>query len=540
MMRETKIQIGNFGSYALSLLSVLESYVTRYPIVFLCFGLLIFLGRVLVQSRLKRFWIDEIFTWAQAQSPNLSALWSGVVHAPASLDPPLYPIVAFFALRLPLHPDLSLRLPSFVFYAAMMLSLYVIMRRRAPESVALIACFIPMVAPVSNYALEARPYALLLALCGWAFALWQRAADRRSGRATSLVLLFLCLTGAIWTHYLALLLFVPLYAGELWRTAVSGFDRGVWFTMLLPVAAVLVYIPLLPAASAYLPFTWVETTGVLGTYAYAFAPGIFVLLLLCCLADLALPATNSNPLALTGDNRGIQFRDYEYIAIATLFLLPVLVFGVANFLTHNYQPRHALPFSVAAALLISAAFAVLAHRIRGLLSLVLVLILLSPAIPLVRAFVRGLPASVNSIDRSSIEVIDRFPDLPLAVPDFEYYVRFRLFGPNRIEKRMVLVSVSPGELRDVALDDKQPPLAAQGLQWFALANIALHRFIGAPVKDFGSFIDAHSHFLLIDTSPQWDGTVAREAVLRKGRLLRWLGMSDSHDVYLAESSAGGQ
>jgi hypothetical protein len=300
----------NAISDGLTLLSVLDSCVTRNPIVFLCFGLLIFLGRTLVQSRLKVFWLDEILTWAEAQSPSLSALWSGLVHAPATLDPPLHPIVAFFALRLPLHPDLSLRLPSFIFYAAMMLSLYVIMRRRASESVALLACFIPMLLPVSNYALEARPYALLLGLCGWAFALWQRAADRRSGRATSLVLLFLCLTCAIWTHYLALLLFVPLYAGELWRTAVSGFDRAMWFAMLTPVAAVVLYIPLLPAASAFRTFTQhsnVVGSDVLDAYAYAFEPSIFVVLLLCCLGGLALPGADANPLAFTGDNGGITF-----------------------------------------------------------------------------------------------------------------------------------------------------------------------------------------------------------------------------------------
>jgi hypothetical protein len=127
--------------------------------------------------------------------------------------------------------------------------------------------------------------------------------------------------------------------------------------------------------------------------------------------------------------------------------------------------------------------------------------------------VHGLPASVNSIDPSSIQAFDRFADLPLAVPDPEYYGRFRLFGPNRIERRMVLVSWSPG------------------LAWM---HFVLHRFIGAPVEDFGRFIDAHSRFLLIDALPQ-NPLFAREEVLRKGRSLRWLGKSDGCDVYLVES-----
>jgi hypothetical protein len=522
----------NAISDGVSCLSVLDVHVTRNPGVLLCFGLLIFLGRVLVQSRAKTFWLDEVLTWTQAQSPSLSALWSGVVYIPAVNDPPLHPIVTFFALRLPLPPDLSLRLPSFIFYAAMMLSLYVIVRRRAPESVALIACFIPIFPPVSDYAIEARPYALLLGLCGWAFAFWQRAADRRSGRTASLVLLFVCLTCAIWTHYFALLIFLPLYAGELWRSVVSGFDRNMWFTLLAPVAAILAYIPLLPGASVMRSAQWagdVKASDFLGTYAYAFEPSIFVLLLLCCLGGLALPAATSNPTDVRGD---IAFRDYEYVAIAALFLLPpALAYGAAKMVTHAYHPRYALPFSVAATILISATFAVLARRIRGLLSLALVLVLLHSTLPLVKEFAHGLSPSANSIDRSSIEVFDRFADLPLAVPDAEYYGRFRLFGgPNTIEKRMVLVSLSSGDLPLSA-----QPVPSHGFLKLAVVNLAVHRSVGVSVEDFGRFIDAYSHFLLVDTYPRHGlGTLARDEVLRKGRLLQRVGTSDGCDVYLVD------
>jgi hypothetical protein len=185
-----------------ALLSALDGYVSRNVGVILCLGLIIFSGNAIASSRLKPLFMDEMLTWTEAQSPNLSALLSGMIQSPVTVDPPLYPIIAFFALRLPLRADLALRLPSFICYSGMMLSLFVIMRRRASPSVALIACFVPMILPAHDYALQARPYALLLGLCGWAFALWQRAADNRHGRTTPLLLLFLCLTFAVWTHYL--------------------------------------------------------------------------------------------------------------------------------------------------------------------------------------------------------------------------------------------------------------------------------------------------------------------------------------------------
>src|SRR5262245_48036484 len=109
-------------SRALRLLSTVDSYISRHSAVVLWSGLIIFLGRVLVLSRLKMLWRDEILTWAEAQSPTLSALWSGLTHAPTTVDPPLHPIMAFLALRLPGPLDLRLRLPSFIGFAGMMLS----------------------------------------------------------------------------------------------------------------------------------------------------------------------------------------------------------------------------------------------------------------------------------------------------------------------------------------------------------------------------------------------------------------------------------
>jgi len=146
---------------------------------------------------------------------------------------------------------------------------------------------------------------------------------------------------------------------------------------------------------------------------------------------------------------------------------------------------------VAAALLTSAAFAILVRRVKGLASLALVLILLKSATAL-RALVHGLPASGDSAQGSLIQVLDQRADPPIAVLDPEDYVRFRLFGPNRIEKRMVLVSVLPGEL-PTGVD----PAVSDSLYTLALSDTALHRFISVPVQDFSQFIDSHSRFLLL-------------------------------------------
>jgi hypothetical protein len=110
----------------------------------------------------------------------------------------------------------------------MMLSLYVLVRRWASASVALIAFLLPMVLPVFDFALQARPYALVLAGTGWSFVFWQRTAQRPDHRLPLLFLLFLSLACAISAHYLAPLLLAPFVAAELWRALRSRVDVGIW------------------------------------------------------------------------------------------------------------------------------------------------------------------------------------------------------------------------------------------------------------------------------------------------------------------------
>jgi len=182
---------------------------------------------------------------------------------------------------------------------------------------------------------------------------------------------------------------------------------------------------------------------------------------------------------------------------------------------------YALPFSVAAALLTSAAFAILVRRVKGLASLALVLILLKSATAL-RALVHGLPASGDSAQGSLIQVLDQRADLPIAVLDPEDYGRFRLFGPNRSEKRMVLVSVLPGEL-PTGVD----PAVSDSLYTLALSDTALHRFISVPVQDLANLlIPIHAFCSYRALGP--------EEVLSKRRRLCWLAESDGRDVYLVE------
>jgi hypothetical protein len=321
-----------------------------------------------------------------------------------------------------------------------------------------------------------------------------------------------------------LLIFIPLFVGELWRTAMSGFDRAMWFALLTPLAAVLAYIPFLPAASAYraVPFHGVMVYEMFDTYSFVMSARLFAVLLLCCLAGLALPAIYDLPLAASGNDDRIMFRTQEYVSITTLFLFPLLVFGFAKLLTHSYVPRYALPFTVAAALLIAASFGALALPVKGLASVAMVLILLQAALPL-REFVHGLPLPADLIGRSSTEPFDHFPNLLIAMPRTDDYLRFRMFGPNRIRRRMFLVSFSPEEVRRVV-----DPAVAQELPTVNRINAALHHTIDAPVQDFQDFIDAHPRFLLMNT-------IGREEVLSKSRQLCWIGQSHGQEVYLVQS-----
>src|ERR1035437_4883499 len=124
--------------------------------------------------------------------------------------------------------EISARIPAIIGFWVFCLCLFRFTLRRAGIYYALAALLLPTVLETYYYSVEARAYGPELAFSGLALVAWQ-AATERSKRSLVLPGLAVSIAAALFCHYYAVLLYLPLAGGEavrLYRT--RKIDWGVW------------------------------------------------------------------------------------------------------------------------------------------------------------------------------------------------------------------------------------------------------------------------------------------------------------------------
>lgn len=485
----------------------LGALVDRHEWAVLAFGLVLYFVRSLAWSQATAMIPDELLTYVQAQLPTLGALWTTLKTAPTTVDPPLNPLISFLALRLPVPFTLALRIPAILCYAAMMLSLFVFVRRRFPAA-ALFAFALPMVLPIVSFSIQSRPYALWMAASGWALVCWQSAAREAVGRrrrAFSLCGLYVCLTIAVLAHYLGAFILLPMMIGELWRSRANGRDIAVWLTFVAGGAAVLLYVPFLEAASAYKVHPWhgvltrdLEDSYLMGISAFALG------MIMIAVAAHLFWKRSMRPA--TGES---GFTPGECVALTVLYLIPAAMFVLALFITHSYVPRYSIIFSIAAVCFLAVLLSTLASQIRGLAALLLAILFLRAAVPprlsLLQQETGGITAALPA-------PIEKFSQLPIAMPIWDSYLRFYLYGADELKKRMLLVW-DPDRLTEFGDNG-------------SLANLAVARAMNCPYALAPEFFRTHREFLLV-------GNYAlRDRLIEEGWTVAVLGNVYGWELYL--------
>ena len=208
-------------------------------IVVLC---LVYVAVAAVDRASQRFlWADEVVTVAMARLPSAAAIWSAL-ESGADGQPPGFELVEHAFQASSADPHLAYRMPSIIAYLLTLAALFVFVRRRAGAiggGVAIaLACLTPLF-PV--FAVEARPYSMVLACLAWAMVTWQHID--RPWRAPMLALL---LGSAAALHYYAVLGVVPFALAEvsqMWWT--RKVRLRIWLAFLTPAVPMAIAWPLL-------------------------------------------------------------------------------------------------------------------------------------------------------------------------------------------------------------------------------------------------------------------------------------------------------
>src|SRR5262249_29713654 len=120
-------------------------------------------ARSVVAGTGKVYWYDELLTQLVTSQGSVSGIMVAL-RGPLDGQPPVFYVIEHLASRLIANQDIALRLPSALGVVCTMLCVYVFLHRQSGRVVALLtATFLLMTALFKVYAVEARPYSLVVA-----------------------------------------------------------------------------------------------------------------------------------------------------------------------------------------------------------------------------------------------------------------------------------------------------------------------------------------------------------------------------------------
>ena len=497
----------------------ISAHLNRRAAIYLIFFSAAYFILAIAEARARPLWHDELFTAYLLRVPTAGHLLDGLASG-IDLMPPLYHLI--LRVLAPMFGDgpVVLRLPSIVGFWMMSLCLYRFVSRRLPAEFGFAAMLLPFCTRASYFMVEARPYGLVLGLGALALVSWQALEVRSRLRPLWLACLMLSLSAAIASHHYAVLLLVPLAAGELVRSLAR---RSVdWMTVLCIFGAAAMLVPLLPflrVAREFAPTFWtLPTVGVvLSLYNDWFAHSDWVFVALALIAALAWfyrPTAGTPALNVPAP---------DVVAAMVLLALPAIG-GIAAFVMQaGVVARYVMPGIIGFSIVASYGFARIFDRSHVLRLLMLgALVLNHEALFRSRDLLGGtgeLPVATR-MERRLRELGES--DVPVLVASPHRFLELFYYAPS-LAPRLHYVADA-----DLAFKHFETATADRAL-------ILLARVVPIPVGLYPAGLPIASGYYVIDGAPlNW---LARELVAKRTPL-RLVTVGHDFVIYRVEGSGG--
>jgi hypothetical protein len=462
----------------------------------------------------KPFENDELFTLNIATLPSMGDVWKALMSGGEQL-PPFFYVVTRASLSLFGSSGLALRLPEVVGFGAMCFSLFIFVSRRSSALQGVSAILFVLTTEAYYYAFEARPYGIVLGLCGLALVCWQSLADGRR-RTLSLAGLSLCLAAAISCHYYAVLALLPFACGEATRTAARRrVDVAVWAALVASLTPLLLFMPLVASARTYAYTFWAHPHwSDLFAFYYAMTvpvalplTGIVVVSVLY-FAIAAEGDAGSTPVAVVPKVPNDGLRSHEVAAAVGFMAIPLMGLAVASLFTGAFTNRYALPAVIGLGILVPFGLFRLARR-QGALAIAMVLCL---ALGFARRGTMTLEDSSERIQKrlgviAMVQAGARPFDEPIVCSDQHLFLILSHYAPPDIRSRLVYLADPDASLRHLGHDS---------LEWGLLR--LLRPWFGVNVQEYRPYLTGHRSFFLLGDPQYFLNWVLRDLTL-SGALL---------------------
>ncbi len=305
----------------------------------------------IVQASRATLDFDEVVTLRVSQMGSVRGIWDSLL-AGCDTQPPLQYVLTRVSLGLFGEGLVPLRLPTILGFWCMALCLYAWLAKRFSAVLALAGALFPLLTAAYPQALIARPYGLMLGFCALTLLSWQRAAQV-GHRTLALTGLALSLAAGVYSHFYAILVFVPIVIGELVRALNrKSLDYPVCAAIIAGSLPVFLLIPLMKAGHQYSEHFWAQPGLASVPSAYANLLGGRAPLFLILIAGLASVSVRWASNSASASQSRVNFPPHELAAVLSLAGMPFLVWIVACLYTKAFTPSYPIVAVIGLAILL--------------------------------------------------------------------------------------------------------------------------------------------------------------------------------------------
>lgn len=481
--------------------------------------------RNLCQAATRPFWYDEICTFLMVRQEHISTIWKALKDA-ADGQPPGFYLAERVATALVANESISFRLLSIFGFSITVLCIFLLVRKRRGGAIALLCAAIPLVTPLfDSYAVEARPYSLVVACISFALLCYQRAPS-----VGWTVLLGLSLALAQSFHYYAFFAFLPFLAAEFVLLLTERKLRwGVWLALAIGFLPLAIFWPLLSKSRAvYGQFFWSQPSLAIaqGSYAWYFNTSTMNGITLVGFSAVAILGTVLHKIRKAALEGNSTEESWQEPVMALVFLsLPYIGFVATTIAHGGMVPKYLFSTILAFPLALSFSFPSLGsfgRKTRLLIptfAILLVLILVPREVSFWSTYDGVFPSPATPI----VPFVSSagHPDLPVVISDAGNYMQLSHYAPTEWANRFVVIVDPARAINYIGTDN-----ADKQLKILALYS-PLH------VYDFQAFITKNPEFLLYSSRGGSGNDWWPRRLLQDGFTLRPVAVKpkSEHDYY---------
>ena len=295
----------------------------------------------------RHLWHDELYTFYIAQAPSLSTVFEDLR---LDLNPPLLYLLSRAAMKVFGDTSFAVRFPSMLAFFGGSLCLYALVRSRLQSSVYGSLAVLVFWSTAFYFAVEARPYALILGFFAMAMLAWWRAHETQRSSWT-VVALAVAVSGMMLSHFFAILFLAPFLLAEAACFVRSRrIDRAILAALLSP--CVLPFFFLRLHTGEAFPAAFRAGTRKMGSYYYwvlrepgwLLFVGFFAAVLIYRLKTHRPPGRPN-------------YSATEISFVACLFALPVVINAALMLIDGAFFTRYSIPTLLAIPILFVALLA---------------------------------------------------------------------------------------------------------------------------------------------------------------------------------------